>query len=94
MRSRLTRRGRRTTAAGLALAAAVLVSASPAAARPSAPPRIEISTHPALLAPDGRSVGVVVVARCPDRWSVVEASVTVTQPHASGRGVSVKGEAR
>lgn len=86
MRSRLTRRGRRTAAAGLALAAAVLVSASPAAARPSTPPRVEISTHPALLAPDGRSVGVVVVARCADRWSVVEASVTVTQPQASGRG--------
>ena len=85
MRSRPTRRGRRTVAAGLALAA-VLVYASPAAARPSAPPRVEISTHPALLAPDGRSVGVVVVARCPDRWSVVEASVTVTQPQASGRG--------
>jgi len=86
MRSRPTRRGRRTVAAGLALAAAVLVTASPAAARPSSPPRVEISTHPALLAPDGRSVGVVVVARCADRWSVVEASVTVIQPQASGRG--------
>jgi hypothetical protein len=73
-------------AACLALTAAALLTASPAAARPAAPPSVEISTHPALLAPDGRSVGLVVVARCPDRWTVVEASVTVSQPQASGRG--------
>ena len=86
MRSRIARRGPRTLVLGGTVAVATLLTASPAAARPAAPPSVEISTQPALLAPDGRSVGLVVVARCPDRWTVVEASVTVSQPQASGRG--------
>jgi hypothetical protein len=36
------------------------------------------------LAPDGRSIGVQLLASCPERWTVVEAVVTVSQPGASG----------
>ena len=63
------------------LIAAVALPAS--AARPR-PPIVELGTA-ALLAPDGRSLSVEVIARCPDRATLVEASVTVSQPQASGR---------
>lgn len=53
------------------------------AARPR-PPVVELGTA-ALLAPDGRSLSVEVVARCPDRGTLLEASVTVNQPQASSR---------
>ena len=36
------------------------------------------------LAPDGRSMAVQVLASCPERWTVVEAVVRVSQPGASG----------
>jgi hypothetical protein len=39
----------------------------------------------AWLAPDGRSMTVQVLATCPERWTVVEASVAVSQPDASGQ---------
>jgi hypothetical protein len=86
MRSRIARRGPRTLVLGGAVAVAALLTASPAAARPAAPPSVDIQTHPGLLAPDGGAVGIVVTAKCPDRWSVVEASVTVSQPQATGTG--------
>ena len=63
-----------------------LVGAAPpwaSAARPR-PPVVELGTA-ALLAPDGRSMSVEVIARCPDRGTLVEASVTIAQPQASGR---------
>jgi hypothetical protein len=82
----MPRRGPRTLALAGALAAAALLTASPAAARPASLHTVEISTHPAALAPDGGSVGVVVAASCPDRWSVVQATVSVSQPQASGTG--------
>lgn len=85
MRSRIARRGTRTLVLVGTVALAALLTASPAAARPATPPSVDIQTHPGLLAPDGSSVGLVVVARCPDRWTVVEASVTVGQPQAGGR---------
>ena len=88
MKSRVARRGTRTLAlaGSLALLALLaLLAASPAAARPATAPSVDIQTHPGLLAPDGSSVGVQLVAKCPDRWSVVEASVSVSQPQASGR---------
>jgi len=39
----------------------------------------------AALAPDGRSMIVQVLASCPERWTVVEAVVRVSQPDASGQ---------
>jgi hypothetical protein len=56
---------------------------SASAARPR-PPVVELGSA-ALLAPDGRSLSIEVIARCPDRGTLVEASVTVDQPQASGR---------
>jgi hypothetical protein len=40
----------------------------------------------AALGPDGHSVSVTVLASCPQRWTVVRASVTVSQAQASGVG--------
>lgn len=37
------------------------------------------------LAPDGQSMTISVLASCPERWTVVEASVAVSQPQASGQ---------
>ena len=39
----------------------------------------------AWLAPDSRSMTVQVLATCPERWTVAEALVTVSQPGASGQ---------
>ena len=61
----------------------VLLAAAPAGARPSAGPAVDIHTA-AGLAPDGRSMSVQLFASCPERWSVVSATVTVSQPQASG----------
>jgi hypothetical protein len=57
----------------------------PAAARPTPLPTVELASV-AGLAPDGRSLTISVIASCPERWTVVEARVTVTQPQASGSG--------
>jgi hypothetical protein len=59
-------------------------AASPAAARTTPAPVVDIQPVGGL-APDARSIGVQVLASCPERWSVVEAVVTVSQPQASGR---------
>ena len=40
--------------------------------------------HVAGLAPDGRSMIVQVLASCPERWTVVEAVIRVSQPGAYG----------
>lgn len=53
------------------------------AARPR-PPVVHLGSA-ALLAPDGRSMSVEVIASCPERSTLVEAFVTVSQPPASGR---------
>lgn len=60
-----------------------VVAPSASAARPR-PPVVELGTA-ALLAADGRSMSVEVIARCPERATLVEASVRITQPQASGR---------
>lgn len=45
-----------------------------------------LSIHSAAgLAPDGRSVSVEILWSCPLRWTVVDATVTVSQPQASGQ---------
>lgn len=58
-------------------------AATPSDARVAQGPRVEIQSV-AGLAPDGRSIGVQVLASCPERWTVVEAAVTITQPQATG----------
>jgi hypothetical protein len=65
---------------GLLLAGAI----RPAEARPIPPgPTVDLASA-AGLAPDGSALEFHVFASCPDRWTVVEASVTVTQGQASG----------
>jgi hypothetical protein len=59
-------------------------AAAPAAARTSPGPIVDIQSVGGLT-PDGRTIGVQVLASCPERWTLVEASVTITQPEASGR---------
>ena len=57
----------------------------PAAAGPSPPDRLDVLIqHGGFLSPDGQTISVVVLARCPERWAVQQALVTVTQPQASG----------
>jgi hypothetical protein len=57
--------------------------ATPAEAGQAPGPRVDIHSA-ALLAPDGGSITVTLLASCPERWTVVEAVVSVTQPQASG----------
>lgn len=79
-----TRGSRRIRCLVLAVLALLVVGAAPAAARPIPPhPTVELGSV-AGLAPDSRSVDVHVVASCPDRWSVRDARVSVSQPQASG----------
>ncbi|HSK14567.1 MAG TPA: hypothetical protein VK915_00205 [Gaiellaceae bacterium] len=72
---------------GSLLALAVLLAAvlaAPVEARPASSPSVDIQ-HLAAIAPDGGAAVVQVIASCPERWTVLEASVSVTQPQASGR---------
>jgi hypothetical protein len=55
----------------------------PAEARLSPGPVVDIHSA-AWLTPDGSSMNVTVLASCPERWTVVEAVVAVSQPQASG----------
>lgn len=59
-------------------------AAAPAGARPAASPRVDIQSV-AGLAPDAQSMTVQVLASCPERWTIVEAVVAVSQPQASGQ---------
>jgi hypothetical protein len=61
-----------------------VVAASPAGARFQEAPTVDIHSA-AGLAPDGRSINVNVLASCPERWTVVEAVVRVSQPSGSGQ---------
>ena len=47
-------------------------------------PSVDIGSA-AGLAPDGRSMTIGVLASCPERWTVVETSVSVSQPQGSGQ---------
>jgi hypothetical protein len=58
---------------------------SPAAARPAQLPTVELGSA-AGLAPDGLSLTIEVIASCPERWTVVEVRITVSQPQATGTG--------
>ena len=66
--------------------AAVLAfgAATPAGARPASAPTVDLGSA-AWLAPDGGSLSFSVIASCPERWSVVRAVVSVSQPQASGQ---------
>jgi hypothetical protein len=77
----------RDRARALALAAVIgLVGAGGAAAeaRQSPGPIVDIQSA-AGLAPEGQSITVQLLASCPERWTVVEAVVAVSQPQASGQ---------
>lgn len=68
----------------VALALLVVGSAAPAQARPLPPsPTVDLGSV-ARLAPDGGSVDIDLTASCPERWTVVEAVVSVSQGEASG----------
>jgi hypothetical protein len=74
----------RTLALVGVVALLVVVAAAPAGARFRESPAVQIQGV-AGLAPDGASIGVQVLASCPERWTVVEAVVKVSQPGASGQ---------
>lgn len=61
-----------------------LLGAAPAEARFQEAPTVDIHSA-AGLAPDGRSISVNVLASCPERWTVVQAVVRVSQPSGSGQ---------
>jgi len=70
--------------AGVIALVGLVAAAAPAGARVTPEPTVDIQPV-AGLAPDGRSIGVQVLASCPERWTVVEAVVAVSQPGASGQ---------
>ena len=74
----------RTLILGGVVALLAALSATPAGARFQEPPTVDIHSA-ALLAPDGRSINVNVLASCPERWTVVQAVVRVSQPSGSGQ---------
>jgi hypothetical protein len=60
-------------------------AALPAEASPSPPDRLDVLIqHGGFLSPDGQTITIAVLARCPERWALQQAEVTVTQPQASG----------
>ena len=69
----------------IALLGLLVVGAPSAWAAPPRPPVVELGTA-AGLAPDGRSMSIEVIARCPERGTLLEATVTVSQPQATGGG--------
>jgi hypothetical protein len=50
------------------------------------PLSVQIISDQSSLAPDGRSMTFYLETVCDRTWTIVEASVTVTQPQASGKG--------
>lgn len=79
----MTRLPRTLVVAGL-IALLGLATAAPSAAAPSkAAPEVRVQ-HVAGLAPDGSSMIVQVLASCPERWTVVQAVMRVSQPGAFG----------
>ena len=77
---------RRVRVLALALVIGLLGAgaAVPAEARVSPGPVVDVQSAGGL-APDGGSVTIQLLASCPERWTVVEAVVAVSQPQASGR---------
>jgi hypothetical protein len=77
-------RGAHLFALAVVVALLAVSAAAPAGARPSSGPTVDVQSV-ALVAPDGRSMSFQVIASCPERWTVVQAVVAVSQPQASGR---------
>jgi hypothetical protein len=71
-------------ALGLAIGVLAAGAAVPAEARLSPGPVVDIHSA-ARLVPDGSAMGVDLLASCPERWTLVEAVVAVSQPQASGQ---------
>lgn len=76
-------RSRSKLAVGVLAALLAAISAAPSGARPATSPYVDVQ-HLAAVTPDGGAAVVQVIASCPERWALVDASVTVTQPQASG----------
>ena len=70
--------------AGVIALLGLVVPIAPGGAHVSPEPTADIQSV-AGLAPDAQSVDVQVLASCPERWTAVEAVVTVSQPGASGQ---------
>lgn len=70
--------------AGLVALLGLVATTAPAGARVAPAPEVDVQAV-AGLAPDARTVSVQVLASCPERWTVVEAVVTVSQPGVLGR---------
>lgn len=79
----MARLPRTLVAIGLIALLGLATAASPATARPRPAPEVHVQSV-AGLAPDGRSMAVQVLASCPERWTLVQAVVRVSQPGASG----------
>jgi hypothetical protein len=85
MESRVITQRVRGFALACAIGILVVGGALPAAGGPR-PTRLNVDLGTAAgLAPDGHSVSVNLLARCPERWTVLEAFVTVSQDQASGQ---------
>jgi hypothetical protein len=84
MEGTLARHRIRAFALAVAIGLIGTTAAVPAEARVSPGPVVDIQSA-AWLAPDGSSVTVQLLASCPERWTVVEAVVAVSQPQASGQ---------
>jgi hypothetical protein len=79
------RRLRKTLALAGVIACGLVGAAVPAEGSPSPPDRLDVLIQAGgFLAPDGQSITVTVLARCPEKWALQQALVTVTQPQASG----------
>jgi len=79
------RRVRKALALAGVIAFGVAGATLPAEAGPRPPDRLEVLIQAGgFLAPDGQTITVSVLARCPEKWAVQEALITVTQTHASG----------
>jgi hypothetical protein len=64
----------------------LVAAGAPMASAHRTPLSVEILSEQASLAPDGRSMTFVLSTVCDRGWTIVEASVSVTQPQASGTG--------
>jgi len=85
MHGNISQRVRRFGLVGV-VAALVAGGGLPAEAHPPTPTRLDVLLHSAAgLPPDGQSVGISLLARCPERWTVLQALATVSQPQASGQ---------
>jgi hypothetical protein len=84
MKRGIARRRARTFVLAAAMAVLVAWTAAPAGAGPSPAPTVDIHSA-AVLFPDGESMSLQVLASCPERWTVIEAVVTVRQTQGSGQ---------